>query len=113
MRIDIITVLPELIQGFMQESIVGRAQRKGLVEMIFGPEPFEHKENISARKYGFARVSFAMITATALFLAIYITADCAGTRPFWFMASKFGLSLAASYIVSALLVNLLSYDDRR
>lgn len=87
--------------------------RKSLVEMIFGPEPFEHKENISARKYGFARVSFAMITATALFLAIYITADCAGTRPFWFMASKFGLSLAASYIVSALLVNLLSYDDRR
>ncbi len=33
MRIDIITVLPELIQGFMQESIVGRAQRKGLVEI--------------------------------------------------------------------------------
>ena len=33
MRIDIITVLPELIVGFMQESIVGRAQRKGLVEI--------------------------------------------------------------------------------
>ena len=33
MRIDIITVLPELIEGFMQESIVGRAQRKGLVEL--------------------------------------------------------------------------------
>ena len=33
MRIDIITVLPELIQGFMQESIVGRAQRKGLVKI--------------------------------------------------------------------------------
>ena len=33
MRIDIITVLPELIEGFMQESIVGRAQKKGLVEI--------------------------------------------------------------------------------
>ena len=33
MRIDIITVLPELIEVFMQESIVGRAQRKGLVEI--------------------------------------------------------------------------------
>lgn len=33
MRIDIITVLPELIQGFMQESIVGRAQKKGLAEI--------------------------------------------------------------------------------
>ena len=33
MRIDIITVLPELIEGFMQESIIGRAQKKGLVEI--------------------------------------------------------------------------------
>lgn len=33
MRIDIITVLPELLECFMQESIVGRAQRKGLVEI--------------------------------------------------------------------------------
>ena len=31
--IDIITVLPELLQNFTQESIVGRAQRKGLVEI--------------------------------------------------------------------------------
>ena len=33
MRIDIITVLPELIQGFLQESIIGRAARKGLVDI--------------------------------------------------------------------------------
>ena len=33
MRIDIITVLPELLQNFTQESIVGRAQRKGLGEL--------------------------------------------------------------------------------
>ena len=33
MRIDIITVLPELLQNFTQESIIGRAQRKGLVEI--------------------------------------------------------------------------------
>ena len=87
--------------------------RKGLINMIFGTEPFEHKENISSRKYGFTRVSFAIIVVTALFLAIYITADCAGTRPLWFMGSKLGISLLASYLVSAILVNLLSYDDRR
>ena len=33
MRIDIITVLPELIEGFLNESILGRAQKKGLVEI--------------------------------------------------------------------------------
>ena len=42
MRIDIITVLPELLENFTQESIVGRAQKKGLVEI--------HVHNL--RKYG-------------------------------------------------------------
>ncbi len=33
MRIDIITVLPELFGGFFTESILGRAQKKGLVDI--------------------------------------------------------------------------------
>ncbi len=33
MRIDIITVLPEMIEGFLNQSILARAQRKGLVEI--------------------------------------------------------------------------------
>ena len=32
MRIDIITVLPEMLTGFTQESILARAQKKGLAE---------------------------------------------------------------------------------
>ena len=30
MRIDIISVLPEMIEGFVNESILARAQKKGL-----------------------------------------------------------------------------------
>ena len=33
MRIDIITVLPEMIEGFIHESILARAQKKGLAEI--------------------------------------------------------------------------------
>lgn len=33
MRIDIITVLPEMLEGFVRESILERAQKKGLVEI--------------------------------------------------------------------------------
>ncbi len=33
MRIDIITVLPDLFGSFFDESIIGRAQQKGLVEI--------------------------------------------------------------------------------
>ena len=30
MRIDIITVLPEMLEGFLHESILARAEKKGL-----------------------------------------------------------------------------------
>ncbi|ERJ99325.1 tRNA (guanine(37)-N(1))-methyltransferase [Segatella salivae F0493] len=33
MRIDIISVIPEMIEGFVTESILARAQKKGLVEI--------------------------------------------------------------------------------
>ncbi|MBQ0089362.1 MAG: tRNA (guanosine(37)-N1)-methyltransferase TrmD [Prevotellaceae bacterium] len=33
MRIDIITVLPEMLDGFVNQSILARAQKKGLVEI--------------------------------------------------------------------------------
>ena len=33
MRIDIITVLPELIEGFLGESIIGRARKNGLTDI--------------------------------------------------------------------------------
>ena len=33
MRIDIITVLPELIEGFLGESIIGRARKNGLADI--------------------------------------------------------------------------------
>ena len=42
MRIDIITVLPEMLDGFVNTSILARAQKKGLVEI--------HVHNL--RKYG-------------------------------------------------------------
>ena len=33
MRIDIITVLPEMIEGFVHESILARAEKKGLAKI--------------------------------------------------------------------------------
>ena len=33
MRIDIISVLPEILEGFITESIIARARKKGLVEI--------------------------------------------------------------------------------
>lgn len=87
--------------------------RRPVIGMFFGSEPFEQKESVTVRKYGFARVSLAIIMMTVLFLLVYITADCAGTRPIWFIASKLGLSTLTSYLASICIINLLAYEDRR
>ena len=35
MRIDIITVLPEMLEGFVNESILARAQKKRIGRNLF------------------------------------------------------------------------------
>ena len=43
MRIDILTVVPELLQSPLNESILKRAQQKGLVEIcVHNPVSYTH-----------------------------------------------------------------------
>lgn len=118
----IIAFVTGLAVDYFAEGIIGlnaaallpvAILRRTLIETIFGPEPFEQEENITVKKYGLAKVSLAIFIITAIFLLIYNIADCAGTRPFIFILAKVCLSLLASYILSLLAINLLSYDDRR
>lgn len=118
----IIAFVTGLAVDYFAEGIIGlnaaallpvAILRRTLIEAIFGPEPFEQEENITVKKYGLAKVSLAILIITAIFLLIYNIADCAGTRPFIFILAKVCLSLLASYILSLLAINLLSYDDRR
>lgn len=118
----IIAFVTGLAVDYFAEGIIGlnaasllpvAILRRPLIEAIFGPEPFEQEENITVKKYGLTKVSLAIFIITAIFLLIYNIADCAGTRPFIFILAKVCLSLLASYILSLLAINLLSYDDRR
>ena len=87
--------------------------RRPLIEAIFGNEPFELEESVSVRKYGVAGGSLAVVVVLAIFMIICTAAVCAGTRPFWFIAAKCGASIAASYLLSMLIINQLTYGDRR
>jgi tRNA (guanine37-N1)-methyltransferase len=54
MRIDIITCLPELFEGPMNQSIVKRAQKKGLVELyIHDLRPFTNNKQKSIDDYAY------------------------------------------------------------
>ena len=87
--------------------------RRGLVNLLFGDELFARKEDFSIHRNGFAKVFAAMVVAQALFLALYIWADGAGVRPFWFNAARFGVSFAAGLAVSLLVIDTLAPDEKK
>ena len=109
-----IDLLSEGLLGLNALALVPVAfVRKELIHLIFGGELFARKEDFSIRKNGFGKVALAIFLVQALFLAIYIWADGAGTRSFAFNALRFGISLVAGWGVSLLIVDILAPDTRK
>ena len=86
--------------------------RNGLLNLVFGQEVFAHKEDVTMQKYGILKFSTYIVIAQALFLVIYIAADGAGTRPFWFNALRFAISLPAGTLLSLFIADTLTKDYR-
>lgn len=87
--------------------------RKGVIRIFLGEDLIARNDSFSIRKNGLSKVTFALLTVTSIFLATYIFLDGAGTRPFWFCATKFGVSLACNWILGLLVINTLTIDDRK
>ena len=87
--------------------------RKPVVQAIFGKDLIEREEDFSFRKYGAGKISLAVLIMQSIFLLIYIVADGAGTRPFWFNAARFGASLAAGYVLAMTVAKVLLPEDRK
>ena len=84
--------------------------RRQLLTLVFGGELYARGEDPSVHKNGTGRMLMAILMAEAIFLAVYILADSAGTRPFWFDALRFACSLAVGTLVSLLAADLLTSD---
>lgn len=86
--------------------------RRGIIQLVFGEEVFARGENITIRRQGLPKMILAILMVTAIFLAVYIWADGAGTRPLWFNAVKFAASLVLCTLVSIFIENILEADSR-
>ena len=108
-----VDLLSEGLLGLNALALVPVAfARNAIIRLIFGRELFAREEDFSIHRNGFGKVLVALVLSVALFLAIYIWADGAGTRPLLFNAIRFGASLVASTLLSLLVVNLLAPDSR-
>ena len=108
-----VDILGDGVLGLNMLSIVPVAlARKGLLRVIFGQEVFAQDEDVTIKKYGILKFLGFIAIAQALFLLIYILADGAGTRPLWFNALRFGISLVACILVSLFIADNLTKDYR-
>ena len=82
--------------------------RKPIIRMVMGEETIERQETLNVRKNGFLSISLAIVLSCFIFIAIYIIADGAGTRPLWFNVARFFASVASSYLLSLIIVKALT-----
>lgn len=87
--------------------------RKGVIRIFLGEDLIARNDSFSIRKNGLVKVSTALLTVSAVFLAAYIFLDGAGTRPFWFCATRFGVSLICNWALGLLVISVLTTDDRK
>jgi hypothetical protein len=102
-----------LIRIYAASLIAVALARKTLIRVILGEDMINRKDSLSIRKNGLGKILTLMIAAGIIFLAIYVTLDGAGVRPFWFNVSRFWASLAANTALAILTADILSPDDRK
>lgn len=107
---------------FLAEGVLGlnilalvpvAAAREHVIRFIFGDEPLIREDSISIKKYGIGKMIFAIVLVQSLFLIIYIIADGAGARPFFFNFLRYICSLLAGTALSVFIVDILTSEERR
>lgn len=87
--------------------------RRPLISMFIGEDLIVRNDDFSIRKNGFTKVFFALLSATAIFLGIYILLDGAGTRTIWFSLIRFGVSFVCCMVLGFIVVNTLTGEEKK
>lgn len=108
-----VDLLTEGLLGLNALALVPVAYiRKPLIRRIFGSDLLSRKEDFTVQRNGYFQVAAATLVAQALFLLVYIWADGAGERPLWFLAARFGASLACGLLLSLLTLDALASPSK-
>jgi hypothetical protein len=106
---------------FLAEGIIGlnalalvpvALVRLPLLQMVMGDEDSGKENPFGARSASFGKILLAVTIAYAIFTAVYVIADGAGVRPFWFNAARFGASLICDSLLALLVIHVLTPNAR-
>ena len=102
--------LSEGILGLNAAAILPVAfMKRGIIRMFLGEDILTRNDSFTLRKNGIVKISALILLSVTVFLIVYIYLDGAGTRPFWFNATRFLISLAVNWVLSLAIMP----DDRK
>ena len=87
--------------------------RNTILKAFLGEDLVNRHAPFSFRKNGITQITVVLATFTTIFLTFYIILDGAGTLETWFCFVKGILSLICNLILGAIVVNILSPDERK
>lgn len=109
----VIDLLADGVPGLNTAAILPVALfRSDIFKLVFGDDVSVRGEDFTVRKYGFPKVSVAMVLAEIIFLSVYIFLDCGHIRPFGFVTLKFLLSVAVSTILAVFATDIVTSDTK-
>ena len=117
----ILAFVSGLAVDWLSEGLIGlnavalvpvAACRRRIIQLVFGDEVFARGDDISIGQHGVLKMSISIILAQAVFMLFYVWADGAATRPFWFDATRFLLSVTVGWLVSLLVSEAFVKDQR-
>lgn len=89
------------------------AARFPVIALVCGQSTLERGDSITTRRYGIGKFILCLLLMNTIFLTIFIWADGAGMRTFWFNFLRFIISLTASTLISVPLTNILTAEESR
>lgn len=106
--------LAEGLIGINAASLVPVAMaRKTIIRIFLGEDLIARRDSFTFKKNGIGKISIALFVSLAIFFAIYIILDGAGTRPYSFNLIRFTASVTASLALSLVVSAVLIPDDRK
>ena len=110
----VVDLLSEGLLGLNAFALVPVAfLRDPFIRLIFGEEIFARGEDFCPKRHGFGKAAAVTFMAVAVFVLLYVWADGAATRPFWFDAARFAASLVAGTLLSLACLPSLAPDTRK
>lgn len=118
----LIAFISGLSVDWMAEGVIGlnaaallpvALLRNGIIRIFMGEDLITRGDRFSFRKNGFGKIAAALLVVISVYLAFYIILDGAGTRPTWFNFTRFGVSLIINFLLSLIVTDILTPDDRK